>query len=596
MKDYSRRQTGRKEKSDSSRPAVTRIHRWRYLFVVLLLLGLPVLALNHIAGLQVLPNADRGFEFLQGQSAARTVREESIAAYRGVITDRNGVPLAVSSPVLTLWANPEIINNSELHNQPDILAQLCNLLDIEPKSLLERLDRYANKEFMYLARHLSPEKAEQVMRLEIPGINAKVEYKRFYPAGEVTAHLVGFTNIDEQGQEGLELAYDEVLKGVPGVKKVMKDLKGRVIKDISLVRAEKPGQNIALSIDLRLQYAAYRELKEGIRQHRAQAGSVVILDVETGEVLAMVNQPSYNPNDRGQLSSDALRNRAVTDLQEPGSLMKPLTIAAALETGRYNINTTIDTSPGWVSLGRKTFYDHSNYGVLTLAEVLKKSSQVGTSKLAMELDPDHVRDVFARVGIGESPGTGFPGESPGSLPQHRVWRAVERANFAFGYGLSASALQIAQAYSVLADDGQRKNVSLLKVEQAPERQQVIAASIADTVRHALVSVTETGGTATRAVIPGYRVSGKTGTVHKVGSNGYQENRYVSLFAGMAPVDNPRLVTVVIIDDPQEGGYYGGLVAAPVFSGVTERALRLLNVSPDQSIASKGQLAIAGGAF
>ena len=569
------------------KPGKLTISRWRYLLVVAVLATLPVAGLWHIAQLQVMPDVDKGYEFLQGQGMARTLRTESIPAYRGVITDRRGEPLAVSTPVVTLWANPQLVNV-----ESPALKELAKTLAISHGELKQRLIRYAGKEFMYLERQLTPEQAEEALRLEIPGIYGQGEYKRFYPAGEVTSQLVGFTNIDDHGQEGMELAYDEWLTGVPGAKQVLKDLKGRVIKELGLLRSEKAGENLALSIDLRLQYTAYRELKEAVNKFQAASGSVVLLDVRTGEVLAMANQPSFNPNDRGQLNSDALRNRAVTDLVEPGSTMKPLTVLAALESGKYVPETVIDTNPGYIRVGRKTFYDHRNYGVIDLTTLLMKSSQVGTTKIALDLEPEHIREMFARVGIGESPGTGFPGETPGSLPDHRRWRPVERANFAFGHGLSASALQIAQAYAVLANNGIKKPVTLLKTEAVPEGVQVVDAELVAKLRTMMTSVTGSGGTATRAAIPAYEVAGKTGTVHKVGKNGYEKNRYVGMFAGMVPADNPRLVAVVVINDPKGGKYFGGEVAAPVFGNVVADALRMLKVPP-QIKASEQVTSVAG---
>lgn len=563
------------------KPNKLTIPRWRYLLVVAVLAVLPVMGLWHIARLQVLPDVDKGYEFLQGQGMARTLRTESIPAYRGVITDRRGEPLAVSTPVVTLWANPQLVDA-----QSPAMTSLAEALGIGPDELTQRFGRYAGKEFMYLARQLTPEQAEEVLSLEIPGIYGQGEYKRFYPAGEVAAQLVGFTNIDDRGQEGIELAYDEWLTGVPGAKQVLKDLKGRVIKELGLLRSEKAGENLSLSIDLRLQYAAYRELKEAVGKFKAASGSVVLLDARSGEVLAMANQPSFNPNDRGQLNSDALRNRAVTDLVEPGSTMKPLTVLAALESGKYRPETMIDTNPGYIRLGRKTFYDHRNYGVIDLTTLLEKSSQVGTTKIAMDLEPEHIREVFARVGLGESPGTGFPGETPGSLPEHRRWRPVERANFAFGHGLSASALQIARAYAVLANDGVRKPVTLMKIDEAPEGTSVADAELVSQLRKMMVSVTHSGGTATRAAIPSYEVAGKTGTVHKVGKHGYEKDRYVGLFAGMVPADNPRLVAVVIINDPRGDEYYGGAVAAPVFANVVADALRMLKIPPQAKAAER----------
>jgi len=550
------------------------ISRWRFTVMIMILVTLPLLLVWHVAGLQVLPDNEHGFEFLQSQGERRTIREESIPANRGVITDRHGEPLAVSTPVATLWANPKVLP-SDIAS----LAPLAERLGVSVVNLQERVQRYSRKEFMYLARRISPVEAEQVLALEIPGVYTRREYKRFYPAGEVTAQLVGFTGMDDAGQEGVELAYNDYLTGLPGAKRVLKDLKGNVIKELGLVRSEKPGESLALSIDLRIQYLAYRELKEAVKHFKAASGSVVVLDVESGEVLAMANQPSFNPNARSGLNIGALRNRAITDLVEPGSTVKPFTMVAALETGKYYPHTVINTNPGYIRVGRKTFKDHHNYGVLDLTGVLTKSSQVATTKIALDLEPDHIRDVFFRAGLGQSMGTGFPGETTGSLPDHRKWHPIERANFAFGYGLTASVTQLAQAYGVLAADGVRRPVSLLKQDQPVVGEQVMDAKITGQIREMLQTVTEKGGTGRKAAVAAYDVSGKTGTVHKVGANGYEAKRYVSLFAGMVPSDNPKLVAVVVIDDPKNGVYYGGAVAGPVFSGVMTEALRLLSVPP-----------------
>ncbi len=558
----------------TAKKAKLTISRWRFVVLLAGLALLPVVAVWHVAGLQVLPDTSRGYEFLQDQAAARSIRTTSIPAHRGVITDRHGTPLAVSAPVVSLYANPQELTA----DYPD-LKPLARGLGLSLAQLKEKLQRYRNKEFMYLARHLAPGRAESLLALKIPGVYARHEYKRFYPAGEVTSQLVGFTNVDDQGQEGIELAFDELLTGVPGAKKILKDLKGRVIKDLSLVRSEKPGQDLALSIDMRLQYAAYRALKAGVARHGASSGSVVLLDAKTGEVLAMANQPSFNPNDRGNLNTDALRNRAVTDLLEPGSLVKPLTIAAALESGKFGPHTPIETSPGWLRVGRKTFVDPINYGLIDVTTILTKSSQVGTTKVALSLEPDHVRDVFQRMGMGDSPGTGFPGESPGSLPQHRNWKPVARANFAFGYGLSATALQLAQAYTVLANDGVRKPVSLLRVDRPYAGEPVMDSRVAQQVRQMLKTVTRKGGTGTRAAVAGYEVAGKTGTVHMVGSSGYEESRYRALFAGMVPAENPRLVAVVVVSDPRGKEYFGGQVAGPIFGELMADALRILKIAP-----------------
>lgn len=548
---------------------------WRFALVVATLCVLPVWALWHTGSLQVLESSDKGARFLQGQGEARTVRTMQIPAYRGLITDRRGEPLAVSTPVITLWADPGVLAQDE-----DTLQPLASRLGETTKGLRQRLQRYADKEFMFLSRQMEPEPAQAILALGIDGVYGREDFKRFYPAGEVAAHLVGFTNVDDRGQEGLELAYESSLSGVPGQRKVMKDRRGKVIKDLQLLRSEKPGNDLALSIDLRLQYMAYRELKRAIRQFRAASGSVVVLDVKTGEVLAMVNQPSFNPNDRSKLEAAALRNRAVTDLLEPGSLMKPMTMVAALESGRYFPNTPIDTSPGHIRVSGKVFVDPINYGVLDIAGILAKSSQVGTTRVAMDLSPESIRDVFDRVGLGSSPGTGFPGESPGELSDRAKWHPLEHAAMAFGYGISATPLQIAGAYSVLASGGVRRPISLLKQDEIVAGQRVIDEEAAVSVRDMLKAVVKEGGTGTRAAVPAYQVAGKSGTVHKVGREGYQDDRYIALFAGVAPADNPRLVSVVVINEPKGEKYFGGLVAAPVFSKVTADALRLLGVEPD----------------
>ena len=555
------------------------IPRWRYYLVMLGLASLPILVTGKIAQLQVMPNAERGVDFLQTQGDVRAIREEVIPAYRGLITDRNGEPLAVSTPVITLIANPKYMqtNTSEAD-----LARLADAMEISLAALKARLKHYRNKSFMRLARQISPAEAEKILDLRIPGVSGQQEYKRFYPAGEVTAQLVGITDIKDQGREGMELAYDSWLTGEPGAKRVMKDRAGRIIKDISLVKPASPGEALRLSIDLRVQYAAYRALKASVKKHQAKSGSVVVLDIETGEVLAMANQPSFNPNDLSNLKPGVTRNRAVTDQMEPGSTVKPFTLLAALESGRFAADTKIDTSPGYLKVTYKTFVDPKNYGVLDLAGILTKSSQVGTTKVALELDPNTTRGLFERVGFGEPIGSGFPGEIVGELPGHRTWDPVTQATFAFGYGLSASSLQMARAYSVLANDGLRKEISLVALDEAPKTVRVVEAGITQDVRQMLQAAAGASGTGKRASIDGYSVGGKTGTLHKVkAGGGYDEDRYMSVFAGLSPVDNPRLVTIVVIDEPQDGDYFGGLVAAPVFSEVTGNALRLLQVTPDQ---------------
>ena len=552
------------------------IPRWRYYLVMLILASLPILLLVKIAQLQILPSQERGVDFLQHQGDSRAIRNITIPAYRGLITDRNGEPLAISTHVTAIVANPKNIQKSDIE-------RLSLALKISESQLQSRLQRYRNKSFMYLVQQLPNDEAEKILKLNISGVSGQQRYKRFYPAGEVTAQLVGFTNYLDIGQEGMELAYDDWLTGEPGKKKVVLDKNRRVINDISLIQAARSGEDLRLSIDLRVQYAAYRALKKAVKKHNAKSGSVVVLDVNSGEVLAMVNQPSFNPNDRSKLRQSSVRNRAITDLMEPGSTVKPFTVLAALESGQFSAQSRIDTNPGYLKVDYKTFVDPSNYGELNLAEVLTKSSQVGTTKVALALDPESTRDLFQRVGFGEVMGTGFPGETLGSLPAYRKWHPVTQATFAFGYGLSVSSLQLARAYAVLANDGLRKEISMVALDSEPEGLRVINAATTKEVRHMLRAASSHKGTGRRAMIDGYSVGGKTGTLHKVKvDGGYDDNRYMSVFAGLSPISSPRLATVVVIDEPRQGDYFGGLVAAPVFSEITGNALRLMQVTPDET--------------
>jgi len=527
-------------------------------------------------------------DFLRKQGDVRTIRVESIDAHRGVVTDRYDEPLAVSTPVQTIWANPSEANPSEAR-----LTNLARLLDINEASLRQRLEEYSGREFIYLRRKVQPDLARKVLELEIDGIYTRQEYRRYYPAGEVTAHVVGFTDIDERGQEGIELAYNQWLSGETGRKRVLKDNRGRVIKDLTLIRDASPGQNLALSIDLRLQYLAYRELKAVVAAHNARGGTLVMLDVDTGEVLAMVNQGSYNPNDRSQLAAENLRNKAITDLFEPGSTMKPITMAAALESGSYSVNSTIDTNPGFRRFGRFTIRDHRNYGVMDMTEIIVKSSNVGISRIATDLGGDVIRDLYARLGLGQPTGIGFPGEAVGVLPSPPKWRPVEEATLSYGYGMSVNALQLAQAYMVIANGGVRYPLSLVRQNKKPEGQRVLSEQVTLQVRNMLREAVSRG-TGKRAQPGFYSAGGKTGTVHLVGAQGYEDSQYKAIFAGMAPIDNPRLVTVVAVDAPQSGEYYGGEVAAPVFSRVMSDALRLLNVKPELEVGEAEMAASASG--
>ncbi|WP_295798853.1 penicillin-binding protein 2 [uncultured Microbulbifer sp.] len=566
------------------------IARWRFALVAGLLCLLALALVVHLAGLQVLPEQDRGYRFLQDQGRARTIRTEEIAAYRGSITDRNGELLAVSTPVQTLWANPQLLKEASA----DQLRHLAGALDTPPARLAKRLQKYRNKGFMYLRRHMTPEQAQRALDLDIAGVYSKKEYRRFYPAGEVTAQLLGFTNIDDRGQEGLELAFEQSLAGQAGKRQVMKDLKGRTVQDLAVKQEARPGRDLQLTIDMRLQYLAYRELKKAVAENGAASGFMVILDTRTSEVLAMANQPSFNPNNREGVKAAAMRNRALIDQFEPGSTIKPLTALAALETGRYTPHTQINTSPGYIRLPGKTLLDPVNYGLIDLTKVITKSSQVGITKVAMDLEPEQLRELFYRLGLGEAVGSGFPGEAAGILPTRQRWHPIELANFAFGYGLTVNAVQLAQAYSVVANAGQKRPVSLIlesgKNARRAVPEQVVAPELTKEIVAMLETVIGPGGTGKKAAVEGYRVAGKTGTVHKVGSAGYADNRYRSVFAGFVPAQNPRLAAVVVIDDPTHAKYYGGEVAAPIFGKVMAGAMRLLQVPPEEVMSAEQQLA------
>jgi cell division protein FtsI (penicillin-binding protein 3) len=516
-------------------------------------------------------------DFLQDQGDERYLRVMEIPAYRGMIVDRNGEPLAVSSPVDSVWANPIV-----LLQHRDRLATLAQTLGMKQGQVERQLQGRADKEFAYLRRHLTPDIAQQVMELHIPGVYLQREYRRYYPTAEVASHLLGFTNIDDVGQEGLELAFNDRLQGKPGSKRVLKDRYGHIVENVESIRLPEPGQSLVLSIDRRIQYLAYRSLKTAVQQHGAAGGSAVVLDVETGEILAMVNQPAANPNDRQQRQNALLRNRAVTDVYEPGSTLKPFTIAMALESGAYRPTTLINTNPGYLRVGRNRVRDMHNYGLIDVARVISKSSNVGASKIALSLPAEHLWSLYKRLGFGSSPRLGFPGEQNGVLRHFSQWSAIGHANHSFGYGLSVTTLQLAHAYAVLAADGVKRPLSLLRLEQPPaEGERILSAKTARQVRTMMEAVVSTQGTAPKAAVLGYRVAGKTGTAHKAFDGRYAGNRYFSLFAGMAPAEHPRLVMAVMVDDPRKQGHYGGQVAAPVFSAVMSGALRLLNVTPDE---------------
>jgi cell division protein FtsI (penicillin-binding protein 3) len=513
--------------------------------------------------------------FFARQGDARQMRVVQIAAHRGSITDRRGEPLAVSSPVDSVWVNPR-----ELRNAPAEIPRLAKAVGRDVDWLMRAVSAQPEREFLYLRRHLPPAEAEAVVQLGIPGVHLQREYRRFYPAGEVTGHVLGFTNIDDAGQEGLELAYDHWLAGEHGAKRVRRDRLGNAIEDVESIREPRPGRDLRSSLDLRIQYLAYRELKRAVQAHRAQSGSIVILDIRTGEVLAMANQPSFNPNDRGQLSAERYRNRATNDIFEPGSSIKPLVVAAALESGRFKADSMVDTSPGWMTVGTKTIEDKNNLGRIDLATLLIRSSNVGASKVALALDPEQLWRELRRFGLGEVSATGFPGESAGVLMEPDLWRPIGQATLAYGYGLSVTPLQLAYAYSILGSGGSAVPVSLLAVDRPPPPRQVVDAGAARAVLAMMEPVATDLGTAPKAAIPGYRIAGKTGTARKFTTGGYHADRYLSVFAGVAPASKPRLAAVVLIDEPSAGVYYGGEVAGPVFSRVIGDALRILGIPPD----------------
>lgn len=548
-------------------PVIYEKRRW--LVLGLYIIGMTVLMWRAI-DLQVVSK-----EFLQEHGDARALRVVQIPAHRGMITDRNGEPLAVSTSVNSIWATPRKVMEADADIAP-LAAYLETSIDDLKKLLRDRIGR----DFVYLKRHVDPSMSGKVMALNIPGISLEQEFRRYYPAGEVTAHMIGFTNIDDTGQEGLELAYNDWLKGTPGTKRVLKDRLGRTIENVESISIPDPGKNLELSIDRRIQYLAYRELKSAVQTHNARGGSLVILDTRTGEVVAMVGQPSYNPNNRSGLKGEYYRNRAVTDVFEPGSTLKPFTIAAALGSGVFTPATEIDTRPGHFKVGNHTIRDIRNYGVIDVATIIKKSSNVGISKIALSLEPNKLRETLSNAGFGASTGSGFPGEASGFLSATNNWSEVGLATIAFGYGLSATVLQLAQAYQIFATDGQMLPVSFVKVNGPVNGTQVITPEIAKQVRTMLVSAVEKEGTGQLAVVRGYKVAGKTGTVHKAISGGYSEDRYLSLFAGFAPVQDPRLAMVVMIDEPKGLQYFGGQIAAPVFSKVMAGALRLMDIPPD----------------
>jgi cell division protein FtsI (penicillin-binding protein 3) len=554
----------------SRRKTIHHVAAWRINLLRLLFVSLVVGLGWRLADIQVL-NPD----FLRDQGDARHVRKVPVAAHRGMILDRHGEPLAISTPVHSVWINPQ-----EFKADKKQLASLAKIVDLKVSKVKKKVKQNSHREFVYLKRRVTPEIAGKVTDLKLAGVALQREYKRYYPTAEVTSHLVGFTNVDDNGQEGLELMHDDVLTGVPGLKRMVRDSRGNYVEGGEQLKATKDGQNIQLSIDLRLQYLTYQALKETVSQHRARSGSAVVLDIQTGEVLAMVNQPSFNPNNRRGLKSSDYRNRAVTDVFEPGSTVKPFTMASGLKSGKFKPTSVIDTRPGTLKVSGHTIKDFRDYGQINMATLIQKSSNVGVSKIALAMKPTQLWQDFSAFGLAEATGAYFPGEAMGSMPDPQKWRELDRATLSYGYGLASTALQLARGYMVLANGGILQPVSFIKTTEKPRGRRVYSTDVMKHVVSMMEGVVTAQGTAKLAAVDNYRVAGKTGTVKKANRGGYTENRYLSLFAGMIPASKPRLAMVVMVDDPKGEDYYGGLIAAPVFSEVMTGAMRLLNIAPD----------------
>jgi len=546
----------------------------RHYFVLLVLIGLLAMLIGRALYIQIVEK-----DFLANQGVQRQIRTIETPAYRGTILDRFGTPLAISTPVDSVWVDPAEI----LQNLP-ALKQVVQKLGLDYRDTVALLKQKANKEFVYLKRQLEPDLANQVAN-GVDGVYLKREYHRYYPAGEVVSHLVGFTDIDDRGQEGLELIYDDWLKAQPGKRRVIRNRRGAVVEDIAQVKRAHSGKDLTSSIDMRLQYIAYRSLSRAIKYHAAKSGSAVMLDVKTGEILAMVNQPSYNPNQPKNMGPAQRRNRALTDVFEPGSAVKPFTLAAALDRGLFTSKSRIDTTPGWLMVSGYPVKDVRNYGELDLGEILRKSSNVGASRIALSMEKNELWESFRDYGFGETPGVSFPAESSGYFSHYSLWQPLDHATMGFGYGLSLSITQLARAYAVIANRGRRLDISLIKQnsEEVVENEisrHVMKASTAKAILLMMEKVVGPSGTAKQAAVAGYRIAGKTGTSKKSVDGGYQEDDYMAIFAGIAPVSNPRLVMAVVIDEPTQNGYYGGQVAAPVFQEVMSNALRILDIAPD----------------
>lgn len=548
-----------------------RLPVWRSRLLLFALFLAFMLLIGRALWLQVLST-----EFLQQQGANRYVKTLELPATRGKITDRNGQVVASSIPVRAIWAIPEDVLNAPKEK----LTALAQLLDMPEADLRKKLD--SDRHFVYLKRQVEQPIVDKIAALKIEGIDTRKEYKRYYPEGEVMAHVVGFTNVEDKGQEGIELASEKNLVGKTGSRRVIKDRLGRIVEDIESVREPLNGKDLSLSIDRKIQFIAYTHLKEAIEKHHAKAGGAVVLDVQTGEVLALVNLPTYNPNDRSVLTGAQLRNRVMTDTFEPGSTMKPFAVALALETGRVTPETVIQTAPGAMTIGTATIHDAHKQGALNVAQVIQKSSNIGTAKIALQMPPREMWELFTSLGFGQQPNFGFPGAVAGRMRNFKTWRPIEQATISYGHGISVSLIQIARAYMIFARRGDMIPLSFYQTNEIQKGTQVISEKTAMIMRDMLEAVTQPGGTATTARVPGYRVAGKTGTAHKI-EGGRYVNKYIGDFVGFAPVSNPRVIVAVMIDEPTSGGYYGGTVAGPVFAAITQNVLRSLNIVPDSSV-------------
>ena len=555
--------------SVAASPAFVRLPVWRARFVLFAL----VAAFGVLAGRAVYLQAVNA-DFLQMKGASRFSRVLEVPATRGRILERNGEAVAISTPVKSIWAIPEAVRAS-----PAQVKSLATLLNVDPAELQKKFSD-TTRDFVYLKRQIPPEQAERIAELGLPGIYSQREYRRYYPGGDGMAHVIGFTGVGDEGQEGIELAFQSSLAGKAGSRRVIKDRRGSIVEDLESIRAAQDGKDLTLSVDGKIQNIAFGALKSAVEFHKAKAGAIVVLDVRSGEVLALANMPSYNPNNRGKLTGAQLRNRVMTDIFEPGSTLKPFTVALAVDEGRVRPDTMIQTAPGKLTIANHTISDAHASGLLSVAQVIQKSSNVGAAKIALGLPKEDMWDLFKRVGFGAQPALGFPGEAQGKVRDWKTWRPIEQATMSYGHGISVSLIQLARAYSIFARDGELAPLTLVRSDMPVAGRRVISAETARAVREMLEMAVQPGGTAPRARVMGYRVAGKTGTAHKLENGGYAAHKYISSFVGFAPVSDPRLVIAVMIDEPSNGQYYGGAVSAPVFSQVMQGALRSLGVPPD----------------